>query len=69
MLKVSKNIAQSFLIQMLLGKKELEKAQFSTDNPFEELKISDTVQLIPVALTSMTQGEFEGFRAWTTNPC
>ncbi|NLK48316.1 MAG: 2-oxoacid:acceptor oxidoreductase subunit alpha [Bacteroidales bacterium] len=43
------------------GKKELEKAQFSTDNPFEELKISDTVQLIPVALTSMTQESLKDF--------
>jgi 2-oxoglutarate ferredoxin oxidoreductase subunit alpha len=43
------------------GKKELEKAQFTTDNPFEELKISDTVQLIPVALTSMTQESLKDF--------
>ena len=43
------------------GKKDLERAQFTTDNPFEELKISETVQLIPVALTSMTQESLKDF--------
>lgn len=43
------------------AKQDLNKAGFLTDNPFEELKISDTVQLIPVALTSLTVASLEGF--------
>ncbi len=43
------------------GKKDLEKAHFETDNPFVELKLSDTVQLIPVALTSVTQESLKDF--------
>lgn len=36
-------------------KSDLDKAGFLTDNPFEELKLSDTIQLIPVQLTTMTK--------------
>jgi len=36
-------------------KKDLEKATFTTDNPFAELKISNTIQLIPLQLTTLTK--------------
>ena len=36
-------------------KSGFDKAGFSTDNPFKELGISDTIQLIPVALSTLTQ--------------
>lgn len=36
-------------------KSDLEKAQYQTDNPFTELHIPETVQIVPVALTSMTK--------------
>ncbi|NDV45649.1 2-oxoacid:acceptor oxidoreductase subunit alpha [Paludibacter sp. 221] len=36
-------------------KSDLEKALFVTENPFEELGLSDTIQLVPVQLTSLTQ--------------
>jgi len=42
-------------------KSDLDKAGFTTDNPFEELKLSDTVQIIPAALTSLTVAALEGF--------
>ena len=38
-----------------LTDKDLEKAQFHTPNPFEELGIPETVQIVPVALTSLTK--------------
>ena len=38
-----------------LTDKDLEKAQFHTTNPFEELGIPETVQIVPVALTSLTK--------------
>jgi 2-oxoglutarate/2-oxoacid ferredoxin oxidoreductase subunit alpha len=41
-------------------KSDFEKAGFKTENPFEELSISDTVQLIPVPLSSLTQQSLEG---------
>jgi len=41
--------------------KDLEKAGFTTDNPFTELNIPESVQLIPVALTSLTIKGLEGF--------
>ena len=34
---------------------DLEKAGFTTDNPFEELDLSDTIKLIPVALSELTK--------------
>jgi len=42
-------------------KSDFDKAGFTTDNPFEELKLSDTIQLIPTALTTLTQASLEGF--------
>ena len=36
-------------------KTDLEKAQYKTDNPFTELNIPETVQIVPVALTSLTK--------------
>ena len=42
-------------------KSDMEKAGFKTENPFEELSISETIQLIPAPLSSMTQSSLEGF--------
>lgn len=42
-------------------KSDMEKAGFKTENPFEELNISETIQLIPAPLSSMTQSSLEGF--------
>lgn len=38
-----------------LTDKDLEKAQYKTDNPFTELAIPETVQIVPVALTTLTK--------------
>ncbi len=38
-----------------LSAKDLEKAQYTTDNPFTELGIPETVQIVPVALTTLTK--------------
>ncbi len=38
-----------------LRDKDLEKAQFHTDNPFTELEIPESVQIVPVALTTLTK--------------
>ena len=38
-----------------LASKDLEKALYKTDNPFTELGIPETVQIIPVALTQLTK--------------
>lgn len=35
--------------------KDLEKALYTTDNPFTELNIPESVQIVPVALTSLTK--------------
>ena len=35
--------------------KDLEKAQYKTDNPFVELGIPESVQIVPVALTTLTK--------------
>lgn len=40
---------------------DLNKAGFTTDNPFEELRISDTIQLVPASLSTLTQSSLEGF--------
>jgi len=40
---------------------DLEKAGFTTDNPFKELNISETVQIVPAPLSSMTEMSLEGF--------
>lgn len=36
-------------------KPDLEKAMYKTDNPFTELGISESVRIVPVALTSLTK--------------
>lgn len=41
--------------------KDLEKAYFSTDNPFTELHVPETVQIVPIALTSLTKESLSGF--------
>ena len=38
-----------------LTDKDLEKAQYHTANPFEELGIPESVQIVPVALTTLTK--------------
>ena len=38
-----------------LTDKDLEKAQYKTNNPFTELGIPETVQIVPVALTTLTK--------------
>jgi len=42
-------------------KSDMEKAGFKTENPFEELQLSETIQLIPAPLSSLTQSSLEGF--------
>jgi 2-oxoacid:acceptor oxidoreductase, alpha subunit len=42
-------------------KSDFEKAAFNTENPFEELGISESIQLLPVPLSSLTQKALEGF--------
>ena len=42
-------------------KSDFDKAGFTTANPFEELNISDTVQLIAAPLTTLTQNSLDGF--------
>ena len=43
------------------NKSGFEKAGFTTENPFEELAISDSIQLIPAALSVLTQSSLDGF--------
>lgn len=38
-----------------LTDKDLEKAQYHTDNPFTELGIPESVQIVPVTLTTLTK--------------
>lgn len=40
--------------------KDLEKAGFTTDNPFTELKLDESIQLLPVPLSSLTLKSLEG---------
>ncbi len=42
-------------------KSGFEKAGFKTENPFEELGVSDTIQLIPAPLSTMTQESLKDF--------
>lgn len=42
-------------------KSDLERAGFVTDNPFMELDISDTIQLISTPLTQLTKDSLKGF--------
>ena len=64
-LQVDKNILKPLGVVIYdadaFGKKDLEKAGFTTDNPFVELGFKDTVQIIPVPLTSLTVKSLEGF--------
>jgi 2-oxoglutarate ferredoxin oxidoreductase subunit alpha len=41
-------------------KSDFEKAGFTTENPFEELSISETIQLIPAPLSTLTQNSLDG---------
>ncbi|NLI72278.1 MAG: 2-oxoacid:acceptor oxidoreductase subunit alpha [Bacteroidales bacterium] len=41
--------------------KDLEKAGFTTENPFTELGVSETITLIPTQLTTLTQKSLEGY--------
>lgn len=43
------------------SEKDLKKANFETDNPFKELNLPDTIQLVPVPLTSITQESLKDF--------
>jgi len=43
------------------NKSGFEKAGFTTENPFEELAISETIQLISAPLSTLTQSSLEGF--------
>jgi 2-oxoglutarate ferredoxin oxidoreductase subunit alpha len=43
------------------GPSDLKKAEFLTENPFEEINISDTVQLVPVQLTTLTKESLKDF--------
>ena len=43
-----------------LTEKDLEKAQYHTDNPFTELGIPETVQILPVPLTTLTKEALKG---------
>lgn len=43
------------------SKKDMEKAGYTTDNPFMEIGLNDTIQIIPVPLTSLTIKSLEGF--------
>lgn len=42
-------------------KQDLDKAGFKTENPFEEMDIPDSVQLIPAPLSSLTQESLKDF--------
>ena len=41
--------------------KGLEKADFKTDNPFSELNLSESIQLIPVSLSQLTHESLKDF--------
>lgn len=41
--------------------KDLEKAGFATDNPFTELHLPESVQLVPVALSQLTRESLKEF--------
>jgi len=40
---------------------DLQKAKYLTDNPFTELQLSETMQLVPVALSSLTKASLADF--------
>ena len=64
-LKVNKKVLKPLSIIIFdtdsFTEKDLEKAGFTTDNPFTELGIPESVQLIPVALNSLTLKSLEEF--------
>ncbi|MBN1463478.1 MAG: 2-oxoacid:acceptor oxidoreductase subunit alpha [Paludibacteraceae bacterium] len=41
--------------------KDFEKAGFTSSNPFQELNISDSIQLVPAPLSSLTKESLSGF--------
>src|SRR5574344_189116 len=41
--------------------KDLEKAGYTTENPFEELNFSEATQIVPVPLTSLTKASLADF--------
>lgn len=43
------------------NKSGYDKAEFKTENPFEELGISESAQLIPAALSTLTQSSLKDF--------
>ncbi len=43
------------------NKSDFEKAGFVSENPFEEINLSDTIQLLPAPLSTLTQSSLEGF--------
>ena len=43
------------------GEKDLGKAGYKTDNPFEELGFSEVTQIIPVPLTTLTKASLADF--------
>ncbi len=47
--------------QDTFNKSGYDKAGFTTENPFEELGIPESLQLIPAALSTLTQSSLEGF--------
>ena len=42
--------------------KDLQKALFKTDNPFTELGLPDTLQIVPLALTTLTKESLKDFQ-------
>ncbi len=64
-LKVNKDILKPLSVIIYdtdsFSAKDMEKAGYTTDNPFTEIGLRDTIQLIPVPLTSLTVKSLEGF--------
>ncbi len=64
-LKVNKDILKPLSVIIYdtdsFSDKDMEKAGYTTDNPFTEIGLRDTIQLIPVPLTSLTVKSLEGF--------
>lgn len=62
-LKVNANILKPNAVVIIdtdaFQKRDLEKAYFKTDNPFEELGLT-AIQIVPVAITSLTKSSLEG---------
>ena len=64
-LKVNKEILKPTSVIIYdtdsFSKKDLEKADFQTDNPFAEIGLKDTIQIVPIPLTSLTVKSLEEF--------